>query len=99
MYLFQAPDGNGAVNAQAAADAAAAQHFADPAADVLAPANPHEADNQGDGAELHDDDDDEDDGEEDDDDDDDEEEEGREEDAADANNGGQGRCWNKNIEL
>lgn len=84
---FQAPDGNNAVNAQ---DAAAAQHLADPAADVLAPANPHEAGNQGDGAELDDDDED-DDGDEDDEEE--EDEEGREEDAADANNGGQGQCW------
>lgn len=94
ITLIQVPDGNNAVNAQAAADAAAAQPL-DPAADVLAPANPHEAGNQRDGAELDDDDED-DDGEEDDEE---EEEEGREEDAADANNGGQGQCWHKNTEL
>uniref|UniRef100_A0A3B4YK53 E3 ubiquitin-protein ligase MARCHF6 n=1 Tax=Seriola lalandi dorsalis TaxID=1841481 RepID=A0A3B4YK53_SERLL len=79
------PGGNAAANGQAAADAAAAQHPADPAADGLAPAHPHEAGDQGDEAELDDDEDD--DGEEDEEEE--EDEEGREEDAADANNGGQ----------
>uniref|UniRef100_A0AAQ6A944 E3 ubiquitin-protein ligase MARCHF6 n=1 Tax=Amphiprion ocellaris TaxID=80972 RepID=A0AAQ6A944_AMPOC len=60
---------------------------ADRAPDQLAHANPQEAGNHGDEAELDDDEDD-DDGE-DDDDDDDDDEEGREEDAADVNNAGQ----------
>lgn len=77
--------GNAAVNAQAAADAAAGQNPADPGPDEPAPANPHEAGNQGNEAELDDDEEDED-GE---DDEEDEDDEGREEDAADANNGGQ----------
>lgn len=89
MSLIMIPKvlgGNAAVNAQAAADVAAAQHPADPAAGGQAPANPHDAGNQADEAELDDDEDD--DGEEDEEEE--EDEEGREEDGADANNGGQG---------
>lgn len=84
--IAQVPGGN---NMQAAGDGAAEQHHADQGADGLAPANPHEAANHRDEAELDDDEDDE----EGDDDDEEEEddEEGREEDAADANNGGQGQ--------
>lgn len=88
--ILQVPGGN---NGQAAADA---QHHADPAPDGLPPANPHEAGNHGDEAELDDEEEDED-GEEDEDDEDDEE--GREEDAADANNGGQGQCEGDNAEV
>lgn len=86
--IEQVPGGNIGANAQAAADGGAAQHPADPAPDGLAPANPQEAGNPGDEAELDDEEED-DDGEEDEEDEDDEE--GREEDAADANNGGQGQ--------
>ncbi len=94
--ILQVPGGNVGVNAQAAADAAAAQHPADPAPDGLAPADPHEAGNHGDEAELDDEEED-DDGEEDEEEEDDEE--GREEDAADANNGAQGQCGHENIEV
>ncbi len=89
-WILQAPGGN---NGQAAADGAAAQNPADPAPDGLAAANQHEAGNQEDEAELNDEEED-DDGDEDEEEEDDEE--GREEDAADANNGGQGQCENKN---
>ncbi|XP_044074654.1 E3 ubiquitin-protein ligase MARCHF6-like isoform X3 [Siniperca chuatsi] len=82
----EVPGGNIGVNAQAAADAAVAQHPADPPPDRLAPANPHEAGDPGDEAEL---DDEEEDDDEDEDEEEEDEEEGREEDAADANNGGQ----------
>ncbi|TKS80358.1 E3 ubiquitin-protein ligase MARCH6 [Collichthys lucidus] len=79
----EVPGGN---NGQAAGDGAEAQHPADPAPEGLEPANPHEAGNHGDEAELDDEEED-DNGEEDEEEDDDEE--GREEDAAEANNGGQ----------
>ncbi len=85
-WILQVPGGN---NAQAAADGAAAQNPADPVPDRLAPANPHEAGNHADEADLNDEEED-DDGDEDEEEEDDEE--GREEDAADANNGGQGQC-------
>lgn len=90
FFYCQGAGGNAAVNGPAAGDAAAAaQHPADPLPDGMAPANPNEAGNQGDEAELDEDEED-DDGEEDEEEDD-EDEEGREEDAADANNGGQGQ--------
>lgn len=93
FMILQVPGGNIGINAQAAADA---QNPADPAADGLAPADPHEAGNRRNEVELDDEDED-DDGEEDEEEDDDDE--GREEDAADANNGGQGQCELKNIEV
>ena len=52
IVIVQVPGGNAAVNVQVAADAAVAQH---PAADGLAPADPHEDGNQEDEAELDDD--------------------------------------------
>lgn len=85
--ILQVPGGN---NGQAAGDGAEAQHPADPAPEGLEPANPHEAGNHGDEAEL--DDEEEDDNGEEDEEEDDDDEEGREEDAAEANNGGQGQC-------
>lgn len=93
LMILQDPAGN---NGQAAADGAAAQDPADPAPDGLAPANPHEAGDHGDEAELDNEEED-DDGEEDEEEE--EDEEGREEDAADANNGGQGQCDHENLEV
>ncbi|KAA8586688.1 hypothetical protein FQN60_016380 [Etheostoma spectabile] len=93
-FISLVPGGNIGVNAQAAADVAEAQHPADPAPDGLAPANPHEAGNHGDEAELDDEEEDdngeeEEEEEEEEDEEDDDDEEGREEDAADVNHGGQ----------
>lgn len=93
FIILQVPGGN---NGQGAADGAVARHPADPAPDGLAPANPREAGNHGDEAELDDDEED-DDGEEGEEEEDDEE--GREEDAADGNNGGQGVCDHGNMEV
>lgn len=93
LMIVQVPGGN---NGQAAADGAAARRPADPGPDGVAPANPHEAGNHRDEAELDDEEED-DDGEEGEEEEDDEE--GREEDAADANNGGQGQCDHENTEV